>query len=184
MTTLNVLAIAGSLRKASFNRGILRAAQELAPSDMKIEIFDLNGIPAFNEDDEAKPVDTVAKFREKIAAADAVLIATPEYNYSIPGVLKNAIDWASRPPGKGAILGKTAAIMGASLGAFGTARAQYDLRKVFVTLNIYCVNKPEVLIGSAKERFDESGNLKDEKTRKIIQELLVNLASLTRKLKS
>jgi chromate reductase, NAD(P)H dehydrogenase (quinone) len=184
MSDLKVLAFAGSLRKASYNRGALRAAQETAPPDIKIEIFDLNGIPAFNEDDEANPVEIVRRFREKITASDAILIATPEYNYSIPGVLKNAIDWGSRPYAKGALNNKPVAIMGASPGAIGTARAQYDLRRVFVTLNMYCVNKPEVLIGNAKERFDADGNLTDEKTKKFIQELVVSLAALTRKLKT
>lgn len=182
MATLKILGFAGSLREASYNRGALRAAKELAPNDLKIEIFDLEGIPMFNEDLESKPAEIVTKFREKIKTADAILIATPEYNYSIPGVLKNAIDWASRPYAKGAIVGKPVAILGASPGIFGTARAQYDLRKIFVTLNMTAVNQPEVMIGNAKEKFDNEGNLKDEDTKKRIQTLLIALATLTRKL--
>ena len=182
MKTLNILAFAGSLREASYNRGLLRAAQGLAPQDMQIEIFDLSGIPLFSQDLEDKPAEAVVSFKEKIKAADGILIATPEYNYSIPGVLKNAIDWASRPPGKSVLLGKPAAIMGASLGMLGTARAQYDLRKVFVALDMHAVNQPEVMVPFANKSFDEQGNVTDENVKKRVQSLLTALASLIRKL--
>jgi chromate reductase len=148
-TPLTVLGIAGSLRKASINQGALRAAQALAPEGVKIEIYDLSGIPPFNQDEDQHPPEQVAQFKAHIRAADAILIATPEYNYSIPGVLKNAIDWASRPYGDNSWDGKPAAIMGASPAANGTARAQYHLRQVFVYLNIHTLNKPEVMIGNA-----------------------------------
>src|SRR5690606_28929447 len=127
---IKVLGIAGSLREGSFNRAALRAAKELAPEGMEIEIFDIAGIPGFNQDQEADPPEQAAELKRRIREADAVVLVTPEYNYSISGVLKNAIDWASRPYGDSAWDGKPAAIMGASGGAIATARAQYDLRKM------------------------------------------------------
>jgi chromate reductase len=179
-TPLTILGIAGSLRKASYNQGALRAAQGLTPEGVKIEIFDLNGIPPFNQDEDQHPPDKAAQFKARIRAADAILIVTPEYNYSIPGVLKNAIDWASRPYGDNSWEGKPVAIMGASVGAAGTARAQYHLRQIFVYLNMHALNKPEVMIGSASERFDEKGNLVDEKAKHQIRELLESLAKWAR----
>jgi len=122
------------------------------------------------------------ELKKRIRAADAVLIVTPEYNYSIPGVLKNAIDWASRPYGDSAWNGKPAAIMGASVGTIGTARAQYHLRQVFVFLNMFPLNQPEVMIGNAAERFDKEGNLTDETTKNFIRQLLQNLVEWTRRL--
>jgi len=179
---ITILGIAGSLRKASYNRGALRAAQQLAPADAKIEIFDLDGIPIFNQDDDARLPERVTQFKAKIRAADAILISTPEYNYSIPGVLKNAIDWASRPYGDSAWDGKPVAIMGATPGMLGTARAQYHLRQVFVTLNMHALNKSEVLIANASDRFDEQGNLTDQKTRDHIKKLVDALVKWTRQL--
>lgn len=130
--TLTILGIAGSLRRASYNRGALRAAQELAPEDAKIEIFELNDIPPFNQDKEKLPPQSVIDLKQRVRAADAILFSTPEYNYSVPGVLKNAIDWASRPYGDNAWNEKPVAVMGASIGNLGTARAQYHLRQSFV----------------------------------------------------
>lgn len=179
---MKVLGIAGSLRKGSFNRGALEAAKELAPDGMEIEIHDISGIPGFDQDDESDPPQKVLTLKEAIRAADAVLFATPEYNYSVPGVLKNAIDWASRPYGKSAWDGKPAAIMGASPGAIGTARAQYDLRKMMVFLNMFPINKPEVMITNCSSKFDEDGKLTDEPTRKIIRQMLESLAEWTRRL--
>jgi chromate reductase len=176
-TPITILAIAGSLRKASFNRAALRAAQQLVPDGVSLEIFDLDGIPPFNQDDEAHPPERVALFKQRIRAADAILIVTPEYNYSIPGVLKNAIDWASRPYGDNAWEDKPVALMGASVGAMGTSRAQYHLRQAFVFLNMYPLNRPEVMISNASQRFDEKGNLKDEETESHIQNLLVALVA-------
>ncbi len=120
--------------------------------------------------------------KQRIREADAILIVTPEYNYSVPGVLKNAIDWASRPYGDSAWNGKPAAIMGASIGAIGTARAQYHLRQMFVFLNMFAVNQPEVMIGNASERFDAQGNLTDETTKDLMRQLLQNLVDWTRKI--
>lgn len=180
--TIRILGIAGSLRRQSYNRGALRAAAELAPEGATLEIFELDGIPGFNQDDEGNPPEKVVEFKRRIREADAILFVTPEYNYSIPGVLKNAIDWASRPYGDSAWDGKPAAIMGASVGAIATARAQYDLRKMMVFLNMFPINQPEVMIGNAAERFDEQGNLTDEKTKDYIRLLLRNLVDWTRRI--
>ena len=179
---MRILGIAGSLRRASYNRAALRAATQLVPEGVTIEVLDLNGIPPFSEDDEKTPPATVVTFKERIRAADAILIVTPEYNYSVPGVLKNAIDWGSRPYGDSAWLGKPVAIMGASVGQFGTARAQYHLRQTFVFLDMLPINKPEVMIGNAATRFDADGNLTDETTKRLIRQLLENLVSWTRRL--
>jgi chromate reductase len=181
---LRILGIAGSLRQQSFNRAALRAAQKLAPDGAMLEIFELDGIPPYNQDKEREPPDVVVRLKRAIRQADAILFVTPEYNYSIPGVLKNAIDWASRPYGDSAWGGKIAAVMGASVGALGTARAQYHLRQVFVFLNIHAVNQPEVMIGNAAERFDANGNLTDEKTKSLITSLLKNLVEMTKQMQS
>jgi chromate reductase len=179
---VRILGIAGSLRRGSYNQGALRAAKLLVPENGEIDIFQLDGIPMFNEDDEKRPPSSVVELKKRIRRADAVLIVTPEYNYSIPGVLKNAIDWASRPYGDSAWSGKSAAIMGASLGAIGTARAQYHLRQIFVTLNLFTLNQPEVMIADATHRFDEKGNMIHEPTKQLIQELLKNLVDWTRRI--
>ena len=179
---IKILGIAGSLRKGSSNRAALRAAQQLVPQNSFIEIFELNGIPPFNEDDEQNPPERVTLFKSRIRAADAILFVTPEYNYSIPGVLKNAIDWASRPYGDNAWDGKPVAVMGASIGMMGTARAQYHLRQSFVFLNMYPVNQPEVMIANAAKRFDEQGNLIDKDTREFIRKLLESLVNWTRRI--
>lgn len=176
---INILGIAGSLRRQSYNRSALRAARKLAPAGVTISIFELEGIPAFNEDDENNPPAKVVELKQQIRAADALLFVTPEYNYSVPGVLKNAIDWASRPYGDNAWSGKPAAIMGASIGNNGTARAQYHLRQIFVFLNVFPINQPEVMIGNAAERFDAQGNLTDEETRGYIRKLLEELVDWT-----
>src|SRR6516225_6233458 len=158
----SVLGICGSLRTGSYNRAVLRTAIELRPPGMTIEIADISAFPLYNEDVRAQgfpaPVET---FRRQIKAADALLFVTPEYNYSMPGVLKNAIDWASRPPDQ-PFAGKPVAIIGASAGMGGTARAQYDLRRSCVFLDMHPVNRPEVLIGQAHTKFDAAGHLTDE----------------------
>jgi chromate reductase len=181
-TPIAILGIAGSLRQASYNRAALRAAERLVPEGARLDIFDLAGIPPFNQDDDQNPPPRVVELKRSIRAADAILLVTPEYNYSIPGVLKNAIDWASRPYGDNSWDGKPVALMGASVGALGTARAQYHLRQVFVFLNMHAVNRPEVMISNAAERFDEQGNLKDENTRKLIRNLLETLVEWTQQL--
>lgn len=180
---ISILGFAGSLRKASYNKALLRAALELVPKDAKLEIFDLEGIPPFNQDLEASPPPIVKEFKAKIRAADAILIATPEHNYSVPGVLKNAIDWASRPYGDSSFEGKPVAVMSASIGMIGGARAQYHLRQSFVFLDMYPINRPEVIVTFAPRKVDDKGNLTDETTRKLMSELLENLVKWTLKLR-
>ena len=177
-----ILGIAGSLRKQSFNRALLRAAQELTPAGARIETFELDGIPAFSQDEEANPHPKVAELKQRVRAADAILFVTPEYNYSIPGVLKNAIDCGSRPYGDSAWSGKPVAIMGASIGGQGTSRAQYHLRQTFVFLNMYPVNQPEVMVSNAHKRFDDEGKLTDEKTKELVGQLLSELVNWTKRL--
>jgi chromate reductase len=185
MSVVTILGISGSLRKASFNSAALRAAKELAPEGVALTIHEgLRDIPPYDDDlraGEGYPA-AVQAFRAAIKAADAVLIATPEYNYSISGVLKNAIDWASRPPEQ-PFDGKPIAIMGASGGMLGTARAQYDLRKMFVFLNGHVLNKPEVMIAQAASKFDAEGRLTDETTRGLIAQQLAALRDWTLRLK-
>lgn len=178
-----ILGFAGSLRKGSYNKALLRAAMELMPRDAKLEIFDLEGIPLFNQDLETKMPEKVKEFKARIRAADALLIATPEYNYSMSGVLKNAIDWASRPYGDNAFEGKPVALMSASVGMGGGAKAQYHLRQIFVSLNMHPVNRPEVIVPFAHEKIDENGRVPDETTRKFIKELLESLVAWTKRLK-
>ena len=179
---VRILGIAGSLRRESFNRAALRAATELVPEGATIDIFELDGIPGFNQDEERQPPAKVVELKRRIREADAILIVTPEYNYSVPGVLKNVIDWASRPYGDSAWNGKPAAIMGASVGTIGTARAQYHLRQMMVFLNMFPLNQPEVMIGNASERFDAQGNLTDDATKEFIRQLLQNLVEWTRRI--
>jgi len=181
--TVHILGFAGSLRKESYNRSLLRAALELVPKDAEIETFDLEGIPPFNQDLENQPSEKVIEFKTKIRASDAILIVTPEYNYSIPGVLKNAIDCASRPYGDNAFEHKPVAIMGASSGMMGTARAQYHLRQSFVFLTCFALNQPEVMVPFAQDKIDKDGRVTDPKTREKIKELLESLVTWTRRLK-
>jgi len=180
---VKILGFAGSLRKDSYNKALLHAAMELVPKDAKLEIFDFEGIPPFNQDLENQMPKRVREFKAKIKAADAILIATPEHNYSIPGVLKNAVDWASRPYRDNSFEGKPVAIMSASPGMLGGARAQYHLRQVLVSLNMYPINRPEVIVASADEKIDEKGRVTDKKTRDKIRELLETLVDWTRRLK-
>src|SRR5512139_1607934 len=180
---IKIFGFAGSLRKGSYNRALLRVALESVPGNAELEAFDLEGIPPFNQDLELEPPEKVRDFKARIRAADAILIATPEYNYSIPGVLKNAIDWASRPYGDNAFDGKPVAVMGASIGMLGTARAQYDLRRSFVFLNMYPMNQPEVMVPFAQDKIDGSGRVTDEKTRQKIRELLESLVSWAKRTK-
>jgi len=177
-----ILGIAGSLRKQSFNRALLRAAQELTPEGARMDIFELEGIPPFNQDEESTPPAKVSDLKQQVRSADAILLVTPEYNYSVPGVLKNAIDWASRPYGDSAWNGKPVALMGATVGTVGTARAQYHLRQMFVFLNMYAVNQPEVMLSNAHKHFDQDGKLIDETAKKLMRQLLEELMSWTRRL--
>jgi chromate reductase len=176
---ISVLGIAGSLRQNSYNKAALRAAIELAPAGMAIETFDLAPIQPYNEDVKQRGFPPPEQeLRERIRAADAVLIVTPEYNRGVPGVLKNAIDWVSRPPDQ-PFNGKPTAIFGASPGMIGTAVAQYELRRYLGVLNALVVNTPTVMISQAGQKFDEEGRLTDQPTREIIGQLLVALAEWT-----
>ena len=179
---IHILGFAGSLRKESFNRSALRAAVTLIPQGARLDTFELDAIPPFNEDHEREPPHAVRTFKAAVKAADAILIVTPEYNYSVPGVLKNAIDWASRPYGDSAWDGKPVGVLGASVGTLGTARAQYHLRQMFVFLNMFPLNQPEVMIAQAAEKFDHEGNLKDQITTQKIRELLETLTEWTKSL--
>jgi len=180
---VNILGFAGSLRKSSYNKSLLREAAKLVPTSVKLEIFELEGIPPFNQELEQAMPDKVKEFKAKIRAADAILIATPEYNYSIPGVLKNAIDWASRPHGDNAFDDKPVAIMSASGSMLGGARAQYHLRQTFVWLNMHALARPEVIVNFADKKIDKNGKVTDEETRKRIRELLEALIKWTKRLK-
>jgi len=179
---IDVLAICGSLRTGSYNKAALRTAIELKPPGMTIETADIGSFPLYNEDVRAQGFPPpVERLRRQIAGADALLFVTPEYNYSIPGVLKNAIDWASRPPDQ-PFAGKPVAMMGAGAGMAGTARAQYDLRRCCVFLDMHPLNKPEVLIGQAQTKFDAEGRFTDEVGRGLIRDLLVALEQWTRQI--
>jgi chromate reductase len=181
--SIKVLGLSGSFRKGSFNTFLLHAAKELAPPDMSIEIYDYTDVPLYNDDLRAQGYPApVQKFRAAIAASDAVLFASPEYNYSVSGVLKNAIDWASRAPDM-PFDGKTGAMMGASQGAIGTARSQRDLRWIMSGLNLHMVNLPHIYVGGATQKFDASGKLTDQAARDFIKQLLANLHDLTLRLR-
>jgi chromate reductase len=168
----NVLAISGSLRKNSYNSALLRAAEELIPEGMTLEIFDLSSLPLFNPDFEKPFSEAVADFRNRLAQADGLLIATPEYNSSISATLKNAIDWASRSP-QAPLNGKPVAIMGASTGNFGTMRAQLHLRQILTHVGALPLGKPEVLVARAEQVFDAEGNLVDSTACGFLRDLLM-----------
>jgi chromate reductase len=181
--TLRVLGIAGSLRAGSYNRALLRAARGVAPAGMDIAIFEgLRDVPPYDADQEggAEPA-AVAALRRAIGEADALLIATPEYNYGVPGVLKNAIDWASRPAGRAALTRKPAGVLGASAGASGTMRAQLALRQSFVFTETYAMLRPEFFLPRAGEKFDASGELTDEATRDHLRQFLAALETWIRR---
>lgn len=186
MTTdpVSILGISGSLRAQSWNTKLLTAAASLLPPDATLTTFDLAEVPLYNEDLRAQGYPSaVTALRAAVAAADAVLLVTPEYNYSIPGVLKNALDWASRPPSP-PFGGKVAATLGASTGLHGAVRAQNHLKEVLRGLGCIVLPRPEVYVGRVEEKFDATGKLVDEATRKFVGELLANLANLARKLRA
>ncbi|HEX7049084.1 MAG TPA: NAD(P)H-dependent oxidoreductase [Longimicrobiales bacterium] len=183
MNTIHVLGIAGSLRERSLNRFLLDAARTLAPRGMSIEPFDLAGIPLYNADldaDGRRPAD-VERFKRAITDADALLIATPEYNYGVPGVLKNAIDWASRPSFRSPLAGKPAAIMGASGGAIGTARAQEQLKLTLLATLAPVLPHPAVTVARAREKFNADGDLVDAATRDLLAGFLNEFAAWVRR---
>lgn len=180
---IRICGIAGSLRAGSLNRGLLRAAARHAPEGMTIEIFDLKGVPLYDGDVEAAgDPPGVAALKAAIASADGVLMATPEYNHGVPGVMKNAVDWASRPPRGAALGGKPVALIGASPGQTGTARGQSQLRQAFEFTNSYCMPQPELLVFRAGEKFDPQGELTDETTIKYLSSFLVAFGAWVRRL--
>jgi chromate reductase, NAD(P)H dehydrogenase (quinone) len=171
--TITVLGIAGSLRRGSYNRALLRSAQSLTPDDMRLDVFDLHDIPFYDADVEKRgDPEPVTELKRRVREADALVIATPEYQHSLPGVLKNALDWASRPPKDPPLRRKPIAMMGATPGRYGTARAQAELRKVLAYDDAVVLNRPEVLVANAGKAFDESGELVDETARELVRELL------------
>lgn len=177
MTPVKILAIPGSLRRASFNRALARAAAELAPEGAAVEITELNAIPPYDDDaNAAGPPPAVLELKRRIAEADAVFIATPEYNHGVPGVLKNAVDWTSRGPNQ-PWKGKPVAIAGASNGGFGTVRAQLALRPTLDCLDARLVANPEVHVSFAQDKIDASGRLTDEPTREKLRRLLAVLVA-------
>lgn len=182
MATLQILGFAGSLRRASYNRALLEAARQSAPEDMAIEVFDLAAIPLYNGDVEAEGLpEGVRQFKQAIAGADGVLMATPEYNHGVPGVMKNAVDWASRPPGAAPLGGKPVGIIGASPGITGTARGQSQLRQAFEFTNSYCMPQPELLVFKAHEKFDDQGRLTDSATAEYLRRYLAAFAAWVRR---
>ena len=173
---IKVLGFAGSLRKGSYNKSLIRVARELAPEGMEIDFFDLANIPLYNADVEAEgDPEGVKEFKDAIKRVDGLLIATPEYNHGVAGVMKNAIDWASRPPKKAPLDGKPVGILGASPGMTGSARGQSQLRQAFEFTNSYCMPQPEILVYRAHEKFDDEGNLTDESTRDYLSRYLKEL---------
>jgi chromate reductase len=177
---MRILGFAGSLRRASYNRGLIRAATELAPAGIVVEVFDLDGIPLYNQDveDVGEP-SSVVSFKRAITRADALLVATPEYNHGVPGVLKNAIDWASRPRVTSPLRDKSVAVVGASPGNGSTARAQAQLRDAFVFTGACVMPQPELLIAAAGSHFDDDGNLTDPALRASLLELVGALQAWT-----
>jgi len=181
--TFKVLAISGSLRKNSTNTFALKALQKIAPSDIVIEIANIADVPLYNGDlHELGEPQAVTELKMKIRQADAVVIATPEYNFSVPAVLKNVLDWVSRPP-EPAFNEKPVAILGVSPGPVGTARAQYHLRQVLVFMNTFTLNKPEVFINHSAQKFDLNGDLTDETTKKFLLDQLLALKTLAIRVK-
>jgi chromate reductase len=169
---IRIIGIAGSLRKGSYNKSILKAAKEACQEEAEIEIVEIGWLPLFNQDMEKNMPKDVLEFKEKVKKADAVLFVTPEYNYSVPGVLKNAIDWLSRPYGNNSLEGKPAGIMSAAIGMLGGARAQYHLRQSMVFLDMRPMNMPEFMVSFAGDKIDENGKLKDEETRQKLKDYM------------
>jgi chromate reductase, NAD(P)H dehydrogenase (quinone) len=180
MADLTILGIPGSLRAKAYSTGLLVAAQELAPAGTRVEIADIRGFPVYNQDEEGAAPNPVRRLREQVRKADAVLFSVNEHNYGLSAAEKNVIDWVSRPYAENAWNGKPAGIMSASVGMIGGARAQYELRQTMVFLNVFPINRPEVIVPFAAEKFDAEGRLKDEATRKFISAHLAELVRFTR----
>ena len=178
---IRVVGFAGSLREKSFNRALLQAAKEMAPPVMALDIFDLRDVPLYNADVEAAgDPPAVAALKDAIRAADGVLMVTPEYNHGVPGVMKNAVDWCSRPPQGAALAHKPVALMGASPGITGSARGQSQLRQAFEFTNSYCMPQPEFLLFQAHQKIDADGRLTDEASRAFLEKFLLAFADWIR----
>lgn len=179
---MKILGISGSSRKGSYNWGLLEAARELLPDNAKLETFDVSHFPLFTQDNERDPPQEIRLFKKKIREADAILFATPEHNYTITAVMKNAIEWGNRPGGDNSWNGKPAAIVSASSGPRGGVRAQLHLRQILVDLNVYAINQPQVLVARAQEAFDSEGKLKDPQVLETLRNLLLNLVDWSTKI--
>lgn len=184
MSSINIVGIVGSLRKGSLNKSLLKATAALAPEGTTFTILDISTLPLFNQDDEVALPAAVKALKDAVKNADAIVFATPEYNYSVPGVLKNAIDWLSRPYGQNSLEGKPGAIIGTSPGLLGSSRAQYHLRQILgAGLNVQLLNRPEIIVTGGGDKFDASGKLTDAKTREKLTEMLTALVAWAKKLK-
>ncbi len=184
MDKIKILGISGSLRKESFHTKLLKVITKMSVEGAEIETADISNLPLFNQDFETNPPEAVAAFKKKIKESDAILFVSPEYNYSVPGALKNAIDWASRPYGDNSFDGKTAAIISGSIGILGGSRMQYHLRQSFVFLNMRPLNRPEVMIPMIQDKFDASGNITDAPTKEKVEEMINALVSWTKEMKT
>ena len=178
---VRILGISGSSRKGSYNTALLEAAKELAPESVLIETYDISNLPLYNQDLEAKMPPQVTEFKSKVKQADAILFAAPEHNYTITAVLKNAIEWGNRPPNDNSWDSKPAAIMSASSGPRGGARAQLHLRQIMVDLNMHPINRPQLLIANEDGKFDVNMKLTDLQMRETLRNLLIQLAEWTRR---
>jgi chromate reductase len=180
--SIKIVGLAGSLRSGSFNRALLRAARNLAPEGVRIEIFELADVPLYNADVESQGnPQSVTALKEAIHGADGVLMVTPEYNHGVPAVMKNALDWASRPPGRPPLDKKPVGIIGASPGITGTARGQNQLRQAFEFTNSFCMPQPELLVFKAHEKFDANGDLIDASTAQRLAAYLVAFSDWVRR---
>ena len=181
---MKILAISGSNRKGSYNWGLLESAKEMLPDDTTLEILDVSRFPLFTQDHERNPPAEVRLFKQKIRESDAILFATPEHNYTVTAVLKNAIEWGNRPGGDNSWNGKPAAIVSASSGPRGGARSQLHLRQILVDLNMYAINQPQLLLARAQDSFDSDLKLKDPQARETLKTILQTLANWTKKISS
>jgi chromate reductase len=183
METLNFIAFTGSIRKGSYNRKLIQAAQELAPDNVNIEILNIADLPHFNEDLEENFPEEAQNLKNKIEQTDGILVSTPEYNRSIPGVFKNAIDWTSRPYGQNSWVGKPVYVMGASIGGIATAIAQSHLKHSLLYLDAYVMGQPEFYLGNAMDKFDDNGKLTDADTRKLLEKALKDFVDFVQRVK-
>jgi chromate reductase len=179
---LTILGISGSGRKGSYNTALLEAAKELLPQDATLEVVDVSKLPLYNQDLEHDLPEAVKELKKKIRGADAIMIATPEHNYSVTAVLKNAIEWGNRPPRDASWSGKPAAVISASTGLRGGVRAQLHLRQIMIDLNMYPINRPLLLVANAKDKFSEDLRLTDGETLQTLRDVLSGLVEWTRRL--